>query len=349
MAVGIDLISFGKHVVRIRSWHEQRRTATLCGVYFIAWAFDVLFPVLASLVIALILFPDVRDRVFPPAPLALVSASTGGLQKPPAGVLGSADSVTGAPEQYQGEAVEQEANNFVNNIAHVALSSASGKHPADEVEADEDSPDKRTPDPTELAIGASNARSSTQGNSPSEHRDKTKQPMEAAMWNKMRPIMHALQDVADTWERFANALSPTAPFPKDARIRLASLVLPLLAISFVVTSYVSMKALTLGVGFGFFGDPLMRRAIHLLNEKIPNWQKMLDLRNTVLKGVPTNAQLTITLLRIGEAKKAPLPPPPQTSTPPPNQPTRITNEKLNSGGADAPLGASDEEIQGMIS
>lgn len=36
----------------------------------------------------------------------------------------------------------------------------------------------------------------------------------------------------------------------------------------------------------------------------------LAFRSTLLLGVPTNAQLTITLLRIGEANKAPLPPPP---------------------------------------
>ncbi len=36
---------------------------------------------------------------------------------------------------------------------------------------------------------------------------------------------------------------------------------------------------------------------------------------TLLYGVPTNAQLTLTLLRIAEAKKAPLPPPPSSEEP----------------------------------
>lgn len=47
-----------------------------------------------------------------------------------------------------------------------------------------------------------------------------------------------------------------------------------------------------------------------LDEKIPDWPRYLELRNSILKNVPTNAQLTITLLRIGEANKCPLPPPP---------------------------------------
>ena len=279
-----------------------------------------------------------------------MSGKHGGVQKPPAGVLGSTDSATGAPEQYHGEAVEQEASNFVNGIAHVALSSATGKHPQGEHGTEEGSPADTAPDPTSMAISASNARVSAQGHNVSEQRDKTKQPMEAAMWNKMRPIMHGLQDLADGWERFANALSPTAPFPRDGpRLRLASLIVPLLAVSLIVTSYMFMKGITFGFGFGFFGDPVIMRGFHLLNEKFPNWQKMLELRNTLLKGVPTNAQLTVTLLRIGEANKAPLPPPPRTHEAPPDQPAEITGAHLDSTGADAPLGASKEELEGAVS
>lgn len=38
--------------------------------------------------------------------------------------------------------------------------------------------------------------------------------------------------------------------------------------------------------------------------------------STILKGIPTNAQLAITLLRIGEANRAPIPPPPRSNSPP---------------------------------
>lgn len=86
----------------------------------------------------------------------------------------------------------------------------------------------------------------------------------------------------------------------------------------------------------------------MLNEKFPNWQKLLEIRNTVLKGVPTNAQLTITLLRVGEANKAPLPPPPQDGEAPPDETARITEDDLASTGADAPLGASPEEIKSTV-
>ena len=265
-------------------------------------------------------------------------------------MLGSHDSATGAPENHKGEAVEQEASNFVNGIAHVALSSATGKHPQGDQDEEEGAPGESAPDPTAIAIGASKARVNASGDEVAAKTDKTKQPMEAAMWNKMRPIMHGMQDVADTWERFANALSPTAPFPRDApRLRLASLVVPLLAISLVVTSYMYTKGLTFGIGFGFFGDPIIMRGVQLLNEKFPNWQKMLEVRNTVLKGIPTNAQLTVTLLRLGEANKAPLPPPPYVGETPEDKPAELTIGDLAGTGNDAPLGASKLEIEGKVS
>jgi hypothetical protein len=42
-----------------------------------------------------------------------------------------------------------------------------------------------------------------------------------------------------------------------------------------------MKATYAGVGFGFFGDPLIWRGLDLLNKKFPNWQKLLEIRKYV--------------------------------------------------------------------
>jgi hypothetical protein len=344
MTVGIGMIGAAKQIMRLRSWREKRRTAYFCATYFVAWAFDFLVPLFIATLIALIAYPPAREILFPPAPLALVSATTGGIQKPKAGVLGSTDSATGAPENHKGEAVEAEAANFVNSIASVALSSASGKHPQDDPKEDEaGAPNDSVPDPTAIAIGASTARAKQNGHHVKH--DKSKVPMETAMWNGMRPIMHGIGDVNDTWERFANALSPTPPFPHDAyRLRLAAVVVPMLAASIFITSYMVVKGLTFGIGFGFFGDPIIQPGIKWLNSKYPHWQRLLELRNTLLKGVPTNAQLTITLLRLGEANKAPLPPPPSAGQAPPDEPAAITDEHLRTVGADWPLDATPEEI-----
>nr|POE78622.1 hypothetical protein CFP56_62873 [Quercus suber] len=349
MTVGIGVMALVKHIMRLRSWRETNRTAAFAAGYFIAWVFDIIMPAFTLMGIALIAYPPSREVLFPPAPIALVSSKTGGLQKPKAGVLGSTDSATGAPENHKGEAVEAEASNFVNSIASVALSSASGKHPMDAPSAVEEQqetagPADGVPDPTSMAVSASEARNSAGGRNSSH--DKTKIPVETAMWNKMRPIMHGLADVADTWERFGNALSPTPPFQQDTyRLRLASVLVPMFAVSIFTTNYMVVKGISFGAGFGFFGDPVISRGLQWLNQTYPHWEKLFELRNTLLKGVPTNAQLTLTLLRVGEANKAPLPPPPQINHAPPDQPAEITDEHMRAVGSDWPLNATDAEIE----
>ncbi|KAL9062719.1 MAG: hypothetical protein Q9157_008688 [Trypethelium eluteriae] len=344
MTVIVGILGLVKHIVRLRSWRETRRTALFCTAYYIAWIFDLLTPAFLTLLVTLILYPPARQICFPPVPIALVDTNSGGIQKPKAGVLGSHDSATGAPENHKGEAVEQEASNFVNSMAAVALSSATGKHPQNDPPPDDKtSVQDSVPDPTTVAISAANARGKVSGADPSAKHDKTKVPMETAMWTKMRPAMHGIADVSDTWERFANALSPTPPFPRDtARLRFAALLVPLLGVSLVVTSYMFVKGTTFGFGFAFFGDPIIQRGLVWLNRTYPNWQKVLELRNTVLKGVPTNAQLTITLLRIGEANKSPLPPPPRSTEAPPEEPTEVDEEQLQA------MGASPGDIQQAI-
>ncbi|KAL8692949.1 MAG: hypothetical protein Q9218_002126 [Villophora microphyllina] len=340
MTVIIGLMGFGKHIARLRSWREPRRTGAFAAVYALAWLLNLLIPTSFTIIIVLIVYPPSRHFLFPHAPLALVNSNTGGVQSPKAGVLGSHDSATGAPEKHKGEAVEQEASNFVSGIGSIALSSATGKH--EQGDPDNDPLNKSVPDPTRMAMAGADAKTSAQGGTPTEHHDKTKQPMEDAMWGKMRPVMHVVGDIADGWERFANALSPTPPFPKERpRLILASVLVPGVAVSLLTTSAMFMRMTTFGVGVGFFSDPLIWRGLDWLNRNYPNWQKLLEIRNSILKGVPTNAQLTITLLRVGEANRAPLPPPPSSDQPPPDKPKSLNGDEL-------PLDASKDEIHSAI-
>ena len=71
-------------------------------------------------------------------------------------------------------------------------------------------------------------------------------------------------------------------------------------------------------------------------------------RSNILKGVPTNAQLALTLLRIGEANKAPLPPPPGSQEPPPNRAAHVDGSHLGATGADTALDASPEQLRAAI-
>ena len=134
---------------------------TSAQAYFIAWIFNFIVPLAFSTVIVLIAYPPSRSYLFPPAPLALIDSKTGGIQSPKAGVLGSHDSITGAPEKHQGEAVEQEAHNFVSGIGSIALSSATGKH--EPGEKDSDPLSKSVPDPSDIAVAGADAKSSASG------------------------------------------------------------------------------------------------------------------------------------------------------------------------------------------
>lgn len=194
MTVIIGFMNVFNHIARLRSWREFRRTASFCAVYTVAWLLDLVVPLLCLTTIVLIAYPPSREYLFPPAPLSLISAKTGEVQKPKAGVLGSTDSATGAPENQKGEAVEAEASTFVTGIASVALASASGKHPADDPA--NSSPDEQgatasesVPDPTAMATGVSTARAGAKGGDNAAVTKKAKVPMENAVWSKMRPIM----------------------------------------------------------------------------------------------------------------------------------------------------------------
>lgn len=77
MTVVIGFLSFIKHIARLRSWRETRRSAWFCAVYYLAWMFDFLVPMLCTVFIALIVWPKSREIMFPPAPIALVDGKSG--------------------------------------------------------------------------------------------------------------------------------------------------------------------------------------------------------------------------------------------------------------------------------
>ncbi|KAH8819104.1 hypothetical protein F5884DRAFT_759469 [Xylogone sp. PMI_703] len=342
MTVIIGVIGSWKHIARLRSWRERNRTLAFGGGYFLAWALDLLVPTIASFLIVLIVYPPARCYCFPPAPIALIDSKTGGVKKPSAGVLASDNSLTGAPEKYEGESVENEATNFVNGLTSIMISSASGKHPQGDPDSAEgkSSLEDSAPDPSNMAMSVADAKDKPSGTQTDAVQDKTKEPVSAVMWSKTRPVMHVLADISDGWERFGNALSPTTPFPQNRpRIRLAAVLVPVLLASLFTSSYIFVKMIGFFVGFTFFADPLIMRAASYLDRRFPHWQKLLELRNTLLKGVPTNAQLTITLLRIGEANNAPLPPPPYSDLPPPDVAQPTIRQDLEH------LGVSDHEIE----
>lgn len=176
-------------------------------------------PLLVGTTILLMIHPPTRRRLFPSAPLALHNTSSGELQTPQAGYLGSVDSLTGAGEAYKGLAAEQEANSVVTGLASVVVGSATGHGvPSAPGSIESELPEVQDPRSETASsfvgkieqalpgstLGAATAQATTLGE-PAGH-DKTKKPVEAAMWAAAGPFMHALNVVADMWERFAKLM-----------------------------------------------------------------------------------------------------------------------------------------------
>ncbi|GMK59490.1 hypothetical protein CspeluHIS016_0800960 [Cutaneotrichosporon spelunceum] len=118
---------------------------------------------------------------------------------------------------------------------------------------------------------------------------------------------------ADYIEILQKTFSPPPVYPdRHARFRLAALlIIPCLAVHYVPARAWG-RGLTLLFGIVFWGRKWLVMGIHKLLIRFPNWKEILDPRNSILSGVPTDAQFTLYLLRANERERDPLPAPPVT-------------------------------------
>ncbi|KAJ3905533.1 hypothetical protein F5879DRAFT_950167 [Lentinula edodes] len=327
LTIVVGVASALKHIARIRSWTEASRTAWFCAAYFLAWYKDVLTPTILTLLLTLVMVPSSRTVLFPPAPLAAIDTSTGGVKKPLAGQLGSKDSITGAQEQFRGEAAEKEADHFVTGLSTIAVSVAVGKEgqgagsssPAEETNSTGEIVDAKVPNIVDIEGAVDAQRAASTADKPMKGDTGSKQAatsVQQTMWDNLGTLMSALIMIMDIWEMTGNALTSSPPFKSlPMRVRIASPIALLIVVSLVLPEFWVYKGITLGFGLAFFGQPIFdklaqKHVLKYLDHWIPMWRQYLDIRNTILLGVPTDNQLTLTLLRLGETNKSPLPPPP---------------------------------------
>ncbi|KAK9242666.1 hypothetical protein V1506DRAFT_63145 [Lipomyces tetrasporus] len=357
MTVFVGLLGFWHHMARLRSWNETRRTTCFCLVYSVCWLFDILMPTFLMLLILLVVYPPSRAFLFPPEP-AIFREKASGVEKATnlgsSGDLGSGEHFTGIHEYNRGEAAEKEAQDFVSNLVSIVINAAKKRNYNDsdgisEIDQEEtkityDNRDKKYDNKPNISIGAVLKDPATYAAQVVDHPGmaqseggvaETKKPIEEALWIKVRPAMHAVTVIADQWERFSNALSPTPPFPSyKHRLRFAYILGVIWLASCYVNSFLFMKFVTLCVGFGFFGGPIIAIVWDWLDRHYPEWKYYMQLRNNILRGVPTNPQLTITLLRLGEFANAPLPPQPIDMELPETEASVIGSESATEGSGD---------------
>ncbi|ETN44905.1 uncharacterized protein HMPREF1541_09780 [Cyphellophora europaea CBS 101466] len=277
--------------------------------------------------------------------MSLVDWRTGGLSKPAAGVLGSLDSATGAPETFRGEAIEKEAESFATALAGIAVSvwTAQDEDTKPSNQLSDPQPKDSLPRLQEPTTLMSIAMDKAYGVNDPSH-DKTREPMQTALWSGVLPFLRFLYIVSDTWERLANALDPTPPFPSlDHKLRLAALLV-LLALG---TTFVSLdsvaRILSFALGVGLFARPPLTWAISSLEQRCPGWSNLMSPEHHIFRGIPTNAQLAITLLRSAENHVSPLPLRPHTKQSPTIKPIPIPS-KADAETWEAPLGASQADL-----
>jgi hypothetical protein len=169
-----------------------------------------LMPLALGTLILVVSSVQARKALFTPAPRALVNIRTGGIQKPQAGVLGTNDTLTGAPEKQPHEAIEEEASNFVDNVRH-NIQRAVGMHNNQQQDGDGDPLEGKIPKPISKALGAVQSAGAAPGHV-TECKDQTQQPMEEIIWAGLNPesiarvldiAPHVIGELADNWERFA--------------------------------------------------------------------------------------------------------------------------------------------------
>jgi hypothetical protein len=112
----------------------------------------------------------------------------------------------------------------------------------------------------------------------------------------------------------------------------------------LLSPHVISKSLTFILGIVFFGKPPLTRMAAKLDQRYPTWHLLLHPSNTILRGIPTNAQLAITILRINEARNAPVPPAPPIDQTPPMKPVPLSFDDLDALTNDKPLGADEGDI-----
>ncbi|PTD04673.1 hypothetical protein FCULG_00001166 [Fusarium culmorum] len=335
MGAILGFIISRQHISRLQSWREPRRTAAFCITYFTAWYLNFLMPTLLATLLAALLSSKIRTTLFPPCPPSLIHYQGGHLIKPPAGMLGTTETATGAPENLKGESLEREASNFATGLVALSVNIFVDKDPQHDESQRGGGRTENIKDPRSMATRITTAKDKAAGvENPSW--DKTRSPIQELMWSQMRPLMHWICRFCDIWERSANLIDPAAPLSQNiARRRIIRTMLPILILSLFISPYLLYRMATLCFGIAFFGSISLRTSYKGFRSLI---------HKIVFQGIPTDSQITIALLRQGERNKTPLSPPPVPKGPPSGKPHSIDDTVIGAAGNDSPFGVSQHEI-----
>ncbi|EJT49738.1 hypothetical protein A1Q1_01094 [Trichosporon asahii var. asahii CBS 2479] len=298
-----------REVQRLSDWHgEFYRTLTYCAGYFISWGLGCTVVAALCFFAILVAFPGTRRFLFPDLP----------------------EDVPPPDPPRQGDPGGQGPQAHARRAGGGALGRGHGRHAGDLV-AETDEPDNIVTDAYGKIVGyqteehdANAERMRVNGEIVKVRRDKEARSeaqseadarREELTTRMAKATENGVGGAADFIEIMQKALSPVPVYPDSfARFKLAALlVAPALLLHYVPAQLIG-RFVTLLFGVVFWGHEPMMKGAEQLMERFPNWMDYLDPRNHLLSGVPTNAQLTLHLLRASEAEGNPLPLPPVAPT-----------------------------------
>ncbi|KAL7410308.1 hypothetical protein BDY24DRAFT_400112 [Mrakia frigida] len=346
---GVSGIRFSREMSRLMVWspEERHRTGAFCAAYFFAWIFHQTTPLILALIIVLIMVPRSRPILFPtiPPPAGVPPSATD-----PTNSKGDESLVAAThPQKHRSksEQIEEQSWEFMKSVEGFGLRVlVGGRHKPSEKQlhmarekdrkkfGDDTSSDEEEVDKTRLVVPGGAGVVGGRDEVGTGRRDETlkdggtvaeanedeaaeaKAKRDAVVGLYAKGLQDALGDFADFVERLANTLTPPAHYPRNqARAKLAfALFLPILIVTAVVPARIFAHAGSFAFGVGFFAQPLLIRAAKAFVRAVPDWQEQLDLRNSIFSHVPTEAQLTLHLLRERERADNPLPRPPTSAT-----------------------------------
>ncbi|KAL8287551.1 hypothetical protein RQP46_003409 [Phenoliferia psychrophenolica] len=225
--------------------------------YVVAWLSPIgVFHALVLVLIAFILSPAFRVLLFPPLAPDPVT--------PPPPITSEED--TGGSEPLDPfcpsltaeEEREMAARDFTDGMTELATLGSS--RTSDDGESENGATDGDTDaeesgaDPVTVEIEVEEART---GRGKRHRFKKAKVTRVARVERVGLPIMRTSGRIADMWEKWANGLSPPAPFPADvARVRMVRYLLPIPLLGIIFSPGTIMSILSFTIGFAFFGQPL---------------------------------------------------------------------------------------------
>lgn len=97
------------------------------------------------------------------------------------------------------------------------------------------------------------------------------------------PIQTITGEIADSWERWSNALNPTSNISTSFRLKAASYLIPVILLFLFCPETILIQGFTFSLGVVFFGDPMFRLLSKGLDSYVGRgWEKKLEIRQYVI-------------------------------------------------------------------